>query len=173
MDTSILEKLSLHHICRVYLNCLSPKWELAEMAGDQGEAVLEGVSAEELEWIARRVEAQLVYQRVAYVYATSSCWNCGNRKECGESLENRISVLDPVNLEPWRAFFCSGYDPDFTGLRMETRLLEEMLTMFKGYGLPVKEEMVRQCLAQIARHWFRELKLTGFAVPPELEERFG
>lgn len=173
MDTSILEKLGLHQICRAYLNCLSPRWVPAYMTGEQCEGVLEGVSAEEMEWLARRVEAQLVYQRLGYLFATSSCWNCGNRGDCFESRESRTSIADSANFEPWRAFLCSGYDPDFNGLCRETRLLEEMISTLKGFGLPLEEETVRQCLDQATRHWFRELKLTGFAVPTELQERFG
>ncbi|RQW83763.1 MAG: hypothetical protein EHM79_15360 [Geobacter sp.] len=160
MDTSILETFDLHQFCQAYLKGLSTPCGSPDKAWERRKRLLEGLSDEELEGLARQVEVQLVYQRLGFVFATSSCGNCENYEYCNERRANRFSVEQSVNIEPWTAFLCNRYEPDVMGLHRETMRLKEITAQLKAIGLPVDEEIVGQCLEQATQHWFHQLKLT-------------
>jgi len=160
MDTSILESFDLHQFCQAYLKSLSTPCGYPDKSWERRKRLLEGLSGEELEWLARQVEVQLVYQRLGFVFATSSCGNCENYEYCNERRTKRFSVEQSVNIEPWTAFLCNSYKPDVAGLHREALRLKEITSQLKAIGLPVDEEIVGKCLDQATRHWFHQLKLT-------------
>lgn len=160
MDTSILEAFDLQQFCQEFPGKLSASSVYSDLATERRKRLLEGLSGEELEWLARHVEVQLVYQRLGVVFATSSCGNCKNYDSCDERRASRFSVEQSVSIELWTAFLCNRYEPDVTGLHKETMRLKEITTILKSIGLPVDEEIVGHCLDQATQHWFHQLKLT-------------
>lgn len=160
MYTSILEAFELQQFCQEFPEKSAASCGYSDPATERRKRLLEGLSGEELEWLARHVEVQLVYQRLGVVFATSSCGNCKNFDYCNERRESRFSVEQSVSIEPWTAFLCNRYEPDVTGLHREIMRLKEITTLLKSIGLPVDEEIVGHCLDQATQHWFNQLKLT-------------
>jgi hypothetical protein len=116
--------------------------------------LLESLSECDIEWLTTRIEQQLVHQQLGSKYMSSSCWNCKTSEYCAEMTVEK-------DLEPWKAFLCNGYEPDFNGLDKEIHRLKEISSILNGLGLPTKYDVIRQSIAQATKKWFDELKLIG------------
>lgn len=172
MDTTIMGNFGLHQVCQAYIRRLSASGGEVVAEAEHVKGLLDGYPEEELGWLARQVEVQLVYHNLAFEFATSTCRNCCRSAGCDKGRETLVSHGRTGQPELWRALFCSGYAPDFNGLKAEMRRLQEIVAMLRGYGLPVRQETVEQCLDLALRHWLDELALTGHAVPAELAYGF-
>lgn len=74
-----------------------------------------------------------------------------------------------MDIETWETFLCNRYEPDFNGLHMHIKRLEEITRILKGFRLQVDEKVVLKGVCQATRHWFEELRLMGNTVPAEIE----